>query len=364
MTPAPIRTVHTLDGHGFAQVVHAGTLAVVRECDTLDRINVFPVADADTGANLAATLRAASARLGTGAPSRIGDAARVWPPTPLSTGARGNSGAIVAQFLHGLAESFRDRLHVGTREFADGAGLGLAGGLEGAAEPARGHDPVGAACLVGRAHRAQRRGRGLRRGAGPRAAGAPAQALADTPHQLAVLARHNVVDAGGQGFVYFLEGVSEWVRTGEAAAAGRRCRRPSRRGSSRRLTARSTRPTASAPRRCLPGVDLDPERGQGARRPARATRSWSRAAARACACTCTPTRRSASWTRPARLGPSKRRKIDDMILQQLAGRDVDDRPGERLDVRPARGAGSPPRCRARAADADRSTVGSIATAST
>ena len=58
MTPAPIRTVFSLDGAGFAQALHAGTLAVVAESDDLDRMNVFPVADADTGANLAATLRA------------------------------------------------------------------------------------------------------------------------------------------------------------------------------------------------------------------------------------------------------------------------------------------------------------------
>ena len=56
--------VTTLDGARFADVVRAGALAVVRERETLDRINVFPVPDADTGANLAATLRAAAAQLG------------------------------------------------------------------------------------------------------------------------------------------------------------------------------------------------------------------------------------------------------------------------------------------------------------
>ena len=112
MTGVPIQSVHSLDGNGFAQALHAGTLAVVAECDNLDRINVFPVADADTGANLAATL-----------PSRIGDAARLAAEAALD-GARGNSGAIFAQFLGGLAESFSDRPHVGTREFADGAGQG------------------------------------------------------------------------------------------------------------------------------------------------------------------------------------------------------------------------------------------------
>ena len=51
--------VRTLDGTVFSRVLRAGALAVVREQEALDRMNVFPVRDADTGANLAATLRAA-----------------------------------------------------------------------------------------------------------------------------------------------------------------------------------------------------------------------------------------------------------------------------------------------------------------
>ena len=93
-----------LSGETFSRVVRAGALAVVREQESLNRINVFPVRDADTGANLAATLRAAASRLGSAAPASVGDAARVAADGALD-GARGNSGAIFAQFLHGLASS-------------------------------------------------------------------------------------------------------------------------------------------------------------------------------------------------------------------------------------------------------------------
>ena len=68
-----------LSGEVFSRVVRAGALAVVREQETLNRINVFPVADADTGANMAATLQAASERLRTGVPSGVGEAARSRP---------------------------------------------------------------------------------------------------------------------------------------------------------------------------------------------------------------------------------------------------------------------------------------------
>ena len=95
-----------LSGRTFAQVVRAGALAVAREQETLNRINVFPVRDADTGFNLAATLRAAAARLGDDSPEDVGAAARVAADAALD-GARGNSGASVAQFLHGLAAAAR-----------------------------------------------------------------------------------------------------------------------------------------------------------------------------------------------------------------------------------------------------------------
>ena len=204
--------VRTLDGTRFADVVRAGALAVVRERALLDRINVFPVPDADTGANLAATLRAA-ARLGDTSPSAIGAAARLAADAALD-GARGNSGAIFAQFLHGMAESVRDRLDVGTSEFAAAARQGSDAAYLALQEPREGtilsvvkawaHELIEHADehddfveVLGRALAAARR------------------ALADTPKQLAVLARNHVVDAGGQGFVFFLEGVLEALRCDE-----------------------------------------------------------------------------------------------------------------------------------------------------
>ena len=96
------RTADKLDGRAFARVLRAGALAVVSQQEDLNRINVFPVRDADTGTNLAATFRAAAARLGDASPQEVGAAARVAADAALD-GARGNSGAIVAQFFHGMA---------------------------------------------------------------------------------------------------------------------------------------------------------------------------------------------------------------------------------------------------------------------
>jgi DegV family protein with EDD domain len=193
-----------LSGPTFSRVVRAGALAVVREQEALNRINVFPVRDADTGANLAATLKAAASRLGSAAPDSVGDAARVAADGALD-GARGNSGAIFAQFLHGLASSMERLRNADGPQFAAAAVSGTESAYSALQDPREG---TILSVLRAWSHELSRRAHeedlpelmhsGLV---------AAREALAATPRQLEVLARSHVVDAGGQGFVYFLEGL-------------------------------------------------------------------------------------------------------------------------------------------------------------
>ena len=117
--------------------MRAGALAVVREQEALNRINVFPVRDADTGANLAATLKAAASRLGSEAPESVGDAARAAADGALD-GARGNSGAIFAQFLHGLASSLERLARADGRQFAEAAENGAESAYSALQDPREG----------------------------------------------------------------------------------------------------------------------------------------------------------------------------------------------------------------------------------
>ena len=196
--------------------MRAGALAVVREQETLNRINVFPVPDADTGTNLASTLRAAAAALMTPTELTVGQTVRTAADAALD-GARGNSGAIFAQFLHGMAESIGNRASVTTREFAAAVRRGSEAAQQALAQPVEGTIisvlRAWAAALEEQTARIhdfrELLGKGLERAR---------EALANTPKQLAVLARHGVVDAGAQGFVYFLEGISTFFRDRRAAS--------------------------------------------------------------------------------------------------------------------------------------------------
>ncbi|GAA2767279.1 DAK2 domain-containing protein [Streptomyces paradoxus] len=197
------------------------TLGRARE--EIDAINVYPVADGDTGTNLYLTVESSVAAVeavfaghaagsGPGGPT-LADAARAMAHGAL-IGARGNSGTILAQLLRGMAQVLAadDPAH------ADGQGLRLA--LRQAADSARravAHPVEGTVLTVASAAADAADDARGDCGTVARAAydGARA-ALAATPGQLPVLGRAGVVDAGGRGLVAVLGALVETL-TGERA---------------------------------------------------------------------------------------------------------------------------------------------------
>ncbi|MFE7140068.1 DAK2 domain-containing protein [Streptomyces sp. NPDC057644] len=196
--------------------------ALGRERAEIDAINVYPIADGDTGTNLYLTVESAAAAVeavfaahetGTSTPATA-DAVRAMAHGAL-IGARGNSGTILAQLLRGMAGVLADA--------GDAAHLRLA--LTSAADAARqavAHPVEGTVLTVAAAAAEAAQGDERELRAVVRAAyeGALA-ALARTPEQLAVLGRAGVVDAGGRGLVAVLGALVETV-TGQAPARGPR----------------------------------------------------------------------------------------------------------------------------------------------
>jgi dihydroxyacetone kinase-like predicted kinase len=172
----------------------------------IDSLNVFPVADSDTGSNLYVTLSAQiapSAALGTvAAESRAMAAAAL-------RGARGSSGVILSQLLRGAADALADS-DAGNGPDVGVRGRALAAALVRAADAAyvAVSRPVeGTMLTVAREAARAATGAGTDELAFVVAAavGAARAALRDTPDQLAVLAEAGVVDAGGRGLVVLLE---------------------------------------------------------------------------------------------------------------------------------------------------------------
>ncbi len=207
--------IETLTGPRLARALRAGALAVVQQQEQLNRINVFPVPDADTGSNLAATVRAAAAALVMPHFITVGQTARVAADAALD-GARGNSGAIFAQFLHGMAEAIGSSVQVTTRDFAAAVRAGVEAAHEALQKPVEGTILSVLAAWSSALDQQVRQAPDFGTLLG-RALEQARVALANTPRQLAVLARHGVVDAGAQGLVYFLEGISDFLKDRRAA---------------------------------------------------------------------------------------------------------------------------------------------------
>ncbi|MER6319669.1 DAK2 domain-containing protein [Streptomyces sp. NPDC001581] len=205
--------------------------ALGRAREDIDAINVYPVADADTGTNLYLTAESADRALddaftkvteGT-APASLAEAVRAWAHGAL-VGARGNSGTILAQLLRGVADVLGAEPEApvtGER----GAGALLAQALTRAAEEAYAavsHPVEGTMLTVAGA--AARAGEAAGAAAGTAADVARAAydgaraALAETPGQLAALGRAGVVDAGGCGLVAVLGALWQTLSGQEPAA--------------------------------------------------------------------------------------------------------------------------------------------------
>ncbi|MGW6604017.1 DAK2 domain-containing protein [Streptomyces sp. NPDC055036] len=220
----------TLDAAAVRSWCSLALEALGREREEIDAINVYPVADGDTGTNLYLTVESAAQAVeavfaahetGASVPASA-DAVRAMAHGAL-LGARGNSGTILAQLLRGMAEVLADAAPTDPGG-AGGARLApalrRAAGLarEAVAHPVEGTILSVASAAAEAAEVAERSG-AADAGATARAAYAGARvALAATPDQLAVLGRAGVVDAGGRGLLAVLGALVRSL-TGETPAA-------------------------------------------------------------------------------------------------------------------------------------------------
>ena len=201
--------IRYIDGARLARSLFAASDWVAAGREEINRINVFPVPDGDTGTNFSLTLRA------------VADAHRALGDAPLGVtartaargavlGARGNSGMMLAHFLLGFAEVMADKEQATAEEVAEGFRVGAERLYSSLDDPREGTILTVAreAALAARRAAADSpdisvfMNRLLHEGE---------VALARTPELMAVLKEAGVVDAGGMGFVRMIEGVVRYI---------------------------------------------------------------------------------------------------------------------------------------------------------
>ncbi|MFQ1001389.1 DAK2 domain-containing protein [Modestobacter sp. SSW1-42] len=203
------------------------TLAQAR--GRLDELNVFPVPDGDTGTNLLMTAEAGNAALEQAA--READAGGESPWTVLARGAvlgaRGNSGAILAQLLRGLADGLAGAARVDGRVLAEALSAASRTAYTAVADPEEGTFLTVARAGAEAAAAAVSGGRALLADVVRAAADGALTALQATPGQLAALRDAGVVDAGGAGWCLVLDALVGTV-TGTVPTRAPLDRRPAR----------------------------------------------------------------------------------------------------------------------------------------
>jgi DegV family protein with EDD domain len=203
-----------LDAPRMLRALSAGIGHVFQRREYLNRINVFPVPDGDTGTNMAFTFKTILEATASSPDHRVDELMKHVADAALD-GARGNSGAIMAQYFHGFREAVVGCRLLNADSFARAARKGADAAWTAMSRPVPGALPTVledfSQELASRVNSGVTDiqvliGHGLERAR---------ESLENTPNQLAVLKQAGVVDAGGQGFVDLLDGIWTFIVSGE-----------------------------------------------------------------------------------------------------------------------------------------------------
>lgn len=204
--------IQYIDGLRLRNAIIAGTEKIFQMREHLNKINLFPIPDKDTGTNLSATFRYMVELLQRHTPTSIEQTSKIMAEGALLA-AQGNSGAIMAQFFQGLAEEFEGQIRVTPRPFSQAVEKAVHKIYDSISNPIEGtiisviqdwsnalnHASQKSADFAIVLRKALQQAR---------------ISLNSTREKIEILRKADVVDAGAQGFVSLLEGISHFIEQG------------------------------------------------------------------------------------------------------------------------------------------------------
>lgn len=194
-----------IDGKLFKKMLIGSYQLMNEKCEIINQLNVFPVPDGDTGNNMLHTLRSMYSMIAEMNDSEPVGIIAEKASTGAIMGARGNSGVILSQIIHGISKGLHGKKTATCRQMSkafqygilyayraittpiEGTILSVARGIAKGTRDVIREEPDFSKILIAAIHSGE-------------------EALAKTPTQLKILADANVVDAGGQGLIFFLMG--------------------------------------------------------------------------------------------------------------------------------------------------------------
>ena len=198
-----------IDGRLLFYAFQAGGKKILQHQSEINKINVFPVNDKDTGTNLASTIRSV---FDTIKPDKSYKKTLNYIAEAALIGARGNSGIIFAQFLYGMSRETENKGIITLSEFVDSIRKSIPYMYEAVANPVEGtmltvikewsdfiftkHIAINdfRKIIIDSLFTLQ-------------------QSLLETRLKLSILKKNNLVDAGAKGFVVFIEGIIDFIKS-------------------------------------------------------------------------------------------------------------------------------------------------------
>src|SRR5690348_13243889 len=184
---------NAVDGQGLAQLVLEYRDLLRTHQEELNRLNVYPVPDGDTGTNMALTIESVCGELD-GADDMPGVCRAISHGSLM--GARGNSGVILSQILRGLADTFSPLSAVAATDLAAGLRRASDAAYQAVLRPVEGTILTVVRAAAESVEQAVGAGEATLAGILERAATAARDAVERTPELLPVLRDAGVVDAG------------------------------------------------------------------------------------------------------------------------------------------------------------------------
>lgn len=204
-------TINYIDGESLYYAFISGARQVINEKKNLNEINVFPVADGDTGTNLAITMN--SIVKNSKRRSSVVETFKSIADAAL-TGARGNSGTIFAQYINGITMELNTEDKLTVISFSNSVQKAVVHAYTAIENPVEGtmisviKDWANSVYYLRYTTKdfIEILSKSLKEAT---------KSLNDTPEKLNVLKLSGVVDSGAKGFVTFLEGFLSYLKSGK-----------------------------------------------------------------------------------------------------------------------------------------------------
>jgi DAK2 domain fusion protein YloV len=191
----------------FAELIATAATALKDRRDEVNKLNVFPVPDGDTGTNMSLTMDAVIAEIDRlGPDATLADVCHAITHGSLM-GARGNSGVILSQMLRGLCEALAPLEHIDAQAVADALARSTEVAFQAVRKPVEGTMLTVLRDASEAAAPAVEAGEGIT-GVVEAVVTEAFESVRRTPDLLPVLKEAGVVDAGGYGLAILAEGFS------------------------------------------------------------------------------------------------------------------------------------------------------------